>query len=57
MKSLGFLLVLEGQIKVDKAHLVLPQFLVRVGEDGCRILAVSWGEHLLEVTHETMEWQ
>lgn len=43
-KSLGFMLILEEQIKVDKARLALPQFLVRVGEGGCGVLAVSWGD-------------
>lgn len=50
------MLILEGQVKGAKACLALPQFLGRVGRGGCGTLAVSWSEHLLEVTHETMEW-
>lgn len=36
----------EGQTKVDKACLALPQFLVRIGEERCGILVVSQGEYL-----------
>lgn len=43
-KSLGFMLILEEQVKVEKARLALPQFLVRAGEGGCGVLAVSWGD-------------
>lgn len=38
------MLILEEQVKVDKALLALPKFLVRVGEGGCGVLAVSWGD-------------
>lgn len=43
-RSLGLFLILEGQVKVDKAHLALPQFPVRVGEGVCGVLAVNWGD-------------
>jgi hypothetical protein len=48
-KSLDFMLVLEGQTKVDKHVFALLQVLVRVGDEGCGILAVSQGDHSLEV--------
>lgn len=34
-KSLGFVLILEGQVKGAKVCFALPQFLGRVGRGGC----------------------